>query len=162
MSGIGGVLTKIFSGGAEKIVGALGDAFDKNFTNKEERLEWQAKMQEIVTKNIQEMERLSNEKFKLEVEDRDSARKLQIAALGQNDNFSKRFIYYIAAFVLVSASGFGFGLFFWVPQEENKRMIEMFADVYLFAGAMVVLNFFFGSSKGSHDKDDVIKKSLEK
>lgn len=162
MSGIGNVLGKIFAGGAEKIVNSISKAIDDNITNKEEKMILNNEMQKIVTAHVQEMEKLSIERARLEIEDRDSARKMQIAALAQNDTFSKRFVYYLAAFVLLSATGFGFGLFFWVPEEENRRMIEMFADVYLFAGAMVVLNFFFGSSKGSHDKDEAIKEAMNK
>jgi len=81
-----------------------------------------------------------------ENEDKQSARNLQIEALKQDDKFSKRFIYFLASFVIVSATGFAFGLFFYQIPDGNKRMIEMFADVYLFAGAIMVLQFFFGSS----------------
>jgi len=154
------ILGKIFSAGAEGLVKSITSGLDSLITNKEEKLEAERKIQELVTTHVREMEKLSNERLRLEMEDRDSARKMQIAALAQNDNFSKRFVHYLAAFVLLSATGFGFGLFFWVPEEENKRMIEMFADVYLFAGAMVVLSFYFGSSKGSHDKDEMIKQSM--
>lgn len=81
-----------------------------------------------------------------ENEDKQSARNMQIEALKQDDKFSKRFIYFLASFVIMSATGFAFGLFFYDIPETNKRMIEMFADVYLFAGAIMVLQFFFGSS----------------
>jgi len=81
-----------------------------------------------------------------ENEDRKSARELQIEALKQDDKFSKRFIYFLASFVILSATGFAFGLFFFTVPEGNRRTIEMFADVYLFAGAVMVLNFFFGAS----------------
>ena len=103
MSGIGQVLGKIFSKGAESIVGAIGKAIDDNVTNKEEKMLLNNEMQKIVTAHVQEMEKLSIERARLEIEDRDSARKMQMAALAQNDTFSKRFVYYLAAFVLVSS-----------------------------------------------------------
>jgi uncharacterized membrane protein len=81
-----------------------------------------------------------------ENEDRHSARNLQIESLKQDDKFSKRFIYFLASFVILSATGFACGLFFFEIPEGNRRMIEMFADVYLFTGAITVLAFFFGSS----------------
>jgi len=86
-------------------------------------------------------------------EDRHDARAMQIEALKQDDKFSKRFVYYLAAFVIVSATGFAFGLFFFTVPEGNKRLIEMFADVYLFGGAVMVLAFFFGSSHSKQVQD---------
>jgi hypothetical protein len=101
------------------------------------------------------------EMFKLESADRDSARKMQMAALDQDDRFSKRFVYYLAIFIIVSATAFGIMLFFIDVPEANKRLVEMFADIYLFAGAVMVIQFFFGSSKSSKDKTEIMKDSME-
>jgi hypothetical protein len=91
--------------------------------------------------------------IEMELADRQNARNMQIEALGQSDNFSKRYLYYLSSFIVVSATLFGVLLFFIDVPEENKRLVEMFADIYLFAGAMAVINFFFGSSIGSKEKD---------
>lgn len=89
----------------------------------------------------------------LELVDRQNARNMQIAALDQDDRFSKRYLYYLSSFIILSATLFGI-LLFWVEvPEENKRLVEMFSDIYLFAGAVAVINFFFGSSLGSKQKD---------
>lgn len=163
------ILGKIFKSGAESLVKSVGEAFDRNFTSTDEKQKnnielekVKVEMQKIIFSHVQEMESKSNEAFKLEVEDRDSARKLQIAAIASDDRFTKRFLYYLAGFVVASATGFGVGLFFWTVPEENKRLVEMFADVFLFGGAIMVLSFFFGSSKGSHDKDSIIKEAINK
>lgn len=84
--------------------------------------------------------------FYKEVEDISNARAMQIEALKQDDKFSKRFIYYLSIFVMISATGFGVGLMFFEIPESNRRLIEMFADIYLFAGAIMILQFFFGAS----------------
>ena len=86
------------------------------------------------------------ELMKAQFADVDSARKMQIAALTQDDRFSKRFIYYLSSFVLLSATAFGIMLFFVKVPEENQRLVDMYADVYLLAGAITILNFFFGNS----------------
>lgn len=91
--------------------------------------------------------------IELELADRQNARNMQIAALTQSDQFSKRYLYYLSSFIVVAATVFGVLLFFIEVPEENKRLVEMFADIYLFAGAMAVINFFFGSSLGSKEKD---------
>lgn len=96
--------------------------------------------------------------YEIAVADRDSARKMQIAALGQDDRFAKRFVYYLASFIIASATIFGVLLFFIDVPEANKRLVEMFADIYLFAGAIMIIQFFFGSSHGSKAKDEQLKK----
>jgi hypothetical protein len=98
------------------------------------------------------------EMFAAEAADRDSARTLQTTALTQTDIFSKRYIYFLSTFIIVSATAFGFMLFWADFPEPNRRLVEMFADIYLFAGAIMVLQFFFGSSKSSHDKTDILNK----
>lgn len=91
--------------------------------------------------------------IELELLDRQNARNMQIAALSQSDTFSKRFLYYLSSFIIVAATTFGVLLFFVEVPVDNRRLVEMFADIYLFAGALAVINFFFGSSLGSKEKD---------
>ncbi len=107
-----------------------------------------------------EFEKLSKE-YELEIfgmvlADVADARNMQIEALKQEDKFSKRYIYFLGSFMIISATTFGILLFFIDVPESNKRMIEMFCDIYLFAGAVTVLQFFFGSSKGSQDKTKML------
>jgi len=148
---IGNVLGKIFSSGAEKIVGALGDAFDKNFTNKEEKLKAEKEMQEIITKHVQEMERLANDQFKLEVEDRDSARNREtsfITATGHLD------------YLMWALAIFGNGVFAYmvysvingtVPHENRELIFHIFGIV---EGILLsIFGYYFGSSAGSRVKD---------
>ncbi len=92
------------------------------------------------------------EMAKLEIQDRSNARDMQKAALSQDDLFSKRFMYYLAAFVVITSAGYGVALLFVDVPESNKRLVEQFADMYLLTGALMVLSFFFGSSKTSQDK----------
>lgn len=93
------------------------------------------------------------ELINLEIADRQNARAMQMAALDQTDLFSKRYLYYLSSFIIVTATLFGVLLFFVEVPEENKRLVEMFSDIYLFAGAVAVINFYFGSSLGSKQKD---------
>ena len=63
---------------------------DDNITNDEERLVLKARLTEL--ENIQQQQILN---------DINSARDLQKVALKQNDNFSKRFVYYFAIVLVV-------------------------------------------------------------
>lgn len=105
-----------------------------------------------------ELHKIELEELKAILDDKKSARDMQIAALGQEDKFSKRFVYYLAVIIISAAILFGASLMFIeeIP-EGNKRLVEMFADIFLFSGGLVVIQFFFGSSKGSQDKDTVKK-----
>lgn len=144
----------LFSAGIEKAAEAIGNAFDQNFTSKEEREA--AKLQAIqeANRHFEELGKQAMDIEKAYLADVANARSLQVAALQQNDLFSKRFIYYLAAFIVVSATAAGFGLYFITVPEDNKRMVEMFFDVYLFAGALSVIYFFFGSSRGQERHEE--------
>jgi Na+/melibiose symporter-like transporter len=104
----------------------------------------------------QELTALTLEMERLENEEMANARNLQIEALKQDDIFSKRFVYYLGSFIIVSATAFGVMMYFVEIPKQNQRLVEMFADIYLFAGAVMVLQFFFGSSQSSKNKDNII------
>lgn len=155
-------LKDIFSKGASVLVDKVGEAFDRNFTNAEEREAAKLEIQKEINRSIEALGSQAVEMEKAYLADVASARAMQIAALGQQDNFSKRYMYYLASFVVIAATLFGLGFFIVDIPEGNRRMIEMFADVFVFAGAITVINFFFGSSKSSHDKSDTIAASTKK
>lgn len=165
-----GILDGIFKKGADAVIGSAGRALDGLLTNKEEVMVAQADLDRIkaevaaeVNRHFEEMGRQSNEITKVYLEDVANARAMQIAALQQQDLFSKRYIYYLASFIIVSATGFGLGLLYVTVPEGNKRLVEMFADIYLFAGALSVIYFFFGSSKSSQDKtQQLVNKPADK
>ena len=142
--------SKLFGNTGGSIIDSIGNVADKFITTKEEKERFKIEAQ----KALMELQQSSEKDY---LQDMVNARDLQKSALGQLDNFSKRFIYYLAAFIVLSATGFGFCLFFVNVPEENRRLVEMFSDVYLFAGALSVLNFFYGSSQGSKDKSTIIE-----
>lgn len=86
------------------------------------------------------------------------ARQMQVEALKQDSWLAKHFIYLLSGFIIMAATLFGVMLFYIEFPEENRRMVEMFSDIYLFGGAIMVLNFHLGSSKGSADKNGMIDK----
>ncbi len=145
------ILGKIFSMGAEKLVGAIGDAFDKNFTNKEEKAKAEAEIQKIITAHVQEMERLSNEQFKAEVEDRASARTREaefVKATGHVD-------YLQWALAIAGVIIFG-GMIYAVlnkliPKENENLIYHIFGIVE--GILLTVYSYYFGSSAGSRAKD---------
>ena len=86
----------------------------------------------------------------MDTEDRANARAMQIAALAQDDLFSKRFIYYLASFwSVISAAYFFFTTF---AEVRNERVADTILGFLLGTIIGSVVNYFFGSSAGSKDK----------
>ena len=114
---------------------------DDNITNDEERLTLQTKLEELENLNQAQI-----------FNDINSARELQKEALNQNDLFSKRFIYYLAFTIILIAFIYIFLTSFYNIPESNKRFVDILTGGVI-AILSTIVNFFFGSSKGSRDKD---------
>lgn len=144
----------IFSGGS--LIKEVGDVVDKFVTTKEEKAEAQRLIEAAIHQHELALKDKAMEAEKMILQDKQDARAMQVEALRQADLFSKRYLYFLASFLVLSAFVFGVGLMFYEVPEENRRMVEMFADIFLFSGAVTVVNFFFGSSKSSTDKTSII------
>jgi len=93
--------------------------------------------------------------------DRANARAMQVAALSQGDIFSKRFAYYFASFwSLVAAIYIGFITFGTIP-EANVRFADTVLGFLLGTIVATIIQYFFGSSMGSKEKNEMIQ-ALEK
>jgi hypothetical protein len=96
-----------------------------------------------------------SEMASLEQKDKENARELQKAALKSEKWLPQHFLYLLSGVVVVGAFVFGFALMFKTVPEENKRLVEMFADVFVFGGAIMVLQFFLGGSFRNRNKQNV-------
>lgn len=101
---------------------------------------------------------LELQELDMRLKDTADARAMQAEALKSGDKVAGRYVYVLATFIILAAIGFGVAMIFVDIPEANKRLVEMFADIFLFAGAMSVINYFFGSSAGSKRKTDLIGK----
>lgn len=82
-----------------------------------------------------------------------NARNMQVEALRQDDLFSKRFIYIFAIFWSLFAAGYiGFITFGTIPP-DNQRFADTILGFLLGTVVATILQFFFGSSMGSKEKD---------
>ena len=99
-----------------------------------------------------------NKEIELEYQDRADARALQVAALNQDDLFSKRFLYYFALGICGFSMLIVLLLFFVEIPESNQRIVDMILGVIIGSGLISVINFFFGSSQGSKQKTDLLGK----
>jgi hypothetical protein len=97
---------------------------------------------------------LDLEYAKMHMENVKDARAMQTAALNQTDVFSKRFVYYFAAFWSVASCLYiGFITFANIPM-ANIRFADTILGFLLGTVVATILNFFYGTSKSSQDKTD--------
>jgi hypothetical protein len=98
------------------------------------------------------------EKLKADYANTADARAMQIAALNQSDVFSKRFTMYLTAFWSIAAAIYiGFITFSVIP-DKNTRFADTILGFILGTVIATMLNFWFGSSIGSKEKGEALKK----
>lgn len=86
------------------------------------------------------------------------ARAMQVAALGQSDVFSKRFTMYLTGFWSVSAAVYIAFITFSIIPETNVRFADTILGFILGTVIATMLNFWFGSSIGSKEKAEALKR----
>lgn len=93
------------------------------------------------------------EKIKADYANTADARAMQVAALQQSDVFSKRFTMYLTAYWSVAATIYiGFITFSVIP-DKSVRFADTILGFILGTVLATMLNFWFGSSIGSKEKD---------
>jgi hypothetical protein len=76
-------------------------------------------------------------------------------------NSDKRFIHWYAILVTsISASYIFLTTFLTIPK-DNMRIVDTVLGFVLGTLLSTIINFFFGSSSGSKNKDELIEKSIE-
>lgn len=63
------------------------------------------------------------------------------------------FMYALAGVIISYAYVWMYVLLFKPIPAENREMINLLSGQLVVAGSLAVIYYFFGSSKGSHDKD---------
>jgi hypothetical protein len=88
--------------------------------------------------------------------DKANARAMQVAALQQGDLLSKRFVYYFATFWSITAALYIAFITFGDIPESNIRFADTILGFILGTVIATIIQFFFGSSMGSKEKDDAL------
>ena len=96
--------------------------------------------------------------LELDYKDLQSARDMQVAiATSANSTaLGKNFIYYLAGSVFLFSMIIVLLLFFKEIPDKNRDVVNFILGVIIGTGLTGIFNFFFGSSKGSKDKESVI------
>lgn len=142
-------LKNLFGSATDKVINEVGKIIDDVSTTKDE------KAQAILATFDKELEDKG-----LVLEDKANARAMQIAALAQSDKRPKRFIYNLATFWSVFAGGYIIATTFF--NITNERVADTVIGFLLGTAISAIIQFFFGSSEGSSDKQQTIKELLQK
>jgi len=132
----------------EKVVNVAGQAVSGNYLGA---------LKELIRKDSDITPEQRKEAFtllELDYADLKDARDLQKVALQQSDLFSKRFIYYLAMASFAFAVTIVIMLFFIEVPDKNQDVVNFILGIVVGNGLTQVFQFFFGSSKGSKDKED--------
>lgn len=108
-------------------------------------------------KKALELYKLELKELDLILSDKASARQMQIEALKQSDKFSKRFVYFFGAISVAIGMTYVFLITFVKIPEQNIRFADTILGVVIGVIITTVFQFFFGSSKGSKDKEELLK-----
>jgi len=104
-----------------------------------------------------EFAKVQVEQTKADTENTQNARSMQAAALASGDKFAARFVYWLAIGWSLFAVSYIVGITFVPIPEENVRFADTILGFLLGTVVATILNFFFGSSKSSKDKDELLK-----
>ena len=154
----------IASKGKDVIEDKLGVDVTKLLGSEEGKIELaklEMQHEEMLQKFAIERKNQELEAVKIEHNNVADARDMQKVALQQSDDFSKRFLYYFAwawssASVLYIA-----GITFATIPAANIRFADTILGFILGTVIATILNFFFGSSKSSKDKDTALAEAIK-
>ena len=118
--------------------------------------------EEELLKLRQNDDKLSAELEIAYLKDVQSARDMQVTALNQEDEFSKRFIYYFSLIWSLSAITYIGAITFLTVPEDNVRFADTILGMLMGTLIAQIMNFFYGSSRSSQTKDDMIRSVVER
>ena len=140
------IITDVLTGGVGSIVETVGKLASDLITTDKERL---------AAEN--EAKRIDADVEKSYLSDKDSARKMQVASLAQDDVFSKRFVYYFSAGWSVFAMFFMAMVTMADIPKENISNVNIILGFLLGTAVASIFSFFLGTTQASKNKDSTIQ-----
>lgn len=146
----------------DDIISAGLKIIDKVIPDPTAKAEAQQKLLELQQNGELKLEEFDVKREEIAASDKDSARKMQEAALAQDDKFAKRFIYVFTIFwSLTSALYIAFITFGQIPV-TNIRFADTILGFILGTAVASMFSYFYGSTSSSKMKDSVIHNMASK
>ncbi len=165
---IAGIVTSLLANNLPKLAQAV---VDKGLDYVEEKTGIKVEADEagnITPEKIAELRlaAMKHEEFKIEAfqkavdaehKNTADARAMQVAALNQEDKFMKRFTAYFASGWSLASALYLFCVTFMTIPVANMRLVDTLTGFIMATLMGTIINFFFGSSRGSEMKNDIMK-----
>jgi len=154
---VAGIVSTLIQNNLPKVAQAVVDK-GLDYVQEKTGVELKPDMSETDIKALRESA-MKHEEFMVEQANKNTAdaRAMQVAALNQEDKFSKRFVMYLATFWSIMAVVYIFLITFTNIPETNVRFADTILGFLLGTVVATILNFFLGSSAGSKAKQEVIE-----
>jgi hypothetical protein len=163
------ILTNIFSSGASDLVKNIGEAIDRNVTNKEEAAMLKLEAEKVAYSHVEEMAKLALQDKQADLADTQQARStnVQIQESDKASFLSKNVPYFIDMFIFLiwgTMTIYIIGRFLNILKAQQGVDFSGVLGIYsgITAIAMTVLNFHRGTSRGSEDKQKQINEMMKK
>jgi hypothetical protein len=145
------VITDLLTGGVGSVVESVVKSAGELFTSDSERLNAE-----------NESKRIDADIEKAYLADTDSARKMQIAALQQEDVFAKRFVYYFSIGWSVFAAAFMAVVTLIDIPKENMNSVNIILGFLLGTAVSSIFSFFLGTTKNSQQNAAALRQIATK
>jgi hypothetical protein len=158
---IAGIVSSLIQNNLPKVAQAVVDK-GLDYVQDKTGIELKPDMSQEDIKAVREAAQ-KHEEFKIEQANKNTAdaRAMQVAALGQDDKFAKRYVMYLASFWSCAAVVYIFLITFTHIPELNVRFADTILGFLLGTVVATILNFFLGSSASSKEKTEVLAAELK-
>jgi len=158
---LAGIVSSLIQNNLPKVAQAVVDK-GLDYVQEKTGIELKPDMSQEEVKALREAAQ-KHEEFKIEQANKNTAdaRAMQVAALQQDDKFSKRFVMYLATFWSLTAVVYIFLITFTNIPELNIRFADTILGFLLGTVVATILNFFLGSSAGSKEKTEALAAELK-
>jgi hypothetical protein len=158
---LAGIVSSLIQNNLPKVAQAVVDK-GLDYVQEKTGIELKPDMSQDEIKALREAAQ-KHEEFKIEQANKNTAdaRAMQVAALQQDDKFSKRFVMYLATFWSLTAVAYIFLITFTNIPELNVRFADTILGFLLGTVVATILNFFLGSSAGSKEKTEALTAELK-
>jgi hypothetical protein len=159
---LAGIVSSLLQNNLPKVAQAVVDK-GLDYVQEKTGIELKPDMSQEEVKALRESA-MKHEEFMVEQANKNTAdaRAMQVAALQQDDRFSKRFVMYLAMFWSFTAVVYIFLITFTNIPELNIRFADTILGFLLGTVVATILNFFLGSSAGSKEKTEALAAELKK
>lgn len=159
---IAGIVSSLIQNNLPKVAQAVVDK-GLDYVQEKTGIELKPDMSQEEVKALRESA-MKHQEFMVEQANKNTAdaRAMQVAALNQDDVFSKRFVMYLAMFWSFTAVVYIFLITFTNIPELNIRFADTILGFLLGTVVATILNFFLGSSAGSKEKTEALAAELKK